>query len=135
MQSVPRIWVGARGPKALKAAAQHGDGWNANFMPPDEFGRSCAYLREHAPAPRTIGATLPLILAEGEAFDRTLRDRYGPTAELMRPATLGGSPRQVAERVGQYAEEGAEWIILAVRSPFDLDELQRFAADVVPLFA
>ncbi|TML13601.1 MAG: LLM class flavin-dependent oxidoreductase, partial [Actinobacteria bacterium] len=67
MQRAPRIWVGAKGPKALKAAAQYGDGWNANFMSPDDFGRSCAYIKEHASSPLTIGATLPLILSDGQA--------------------------------------------------------------------
>jgi probable F420-dependent oxidoreductase len=133
-QRAPRIWVGAKGPKALKAAAQYGDGWNANFMSPEDFGRSCASIREHETSPLTIGATLPLILSEGEAFEHTLRDRYGVTAEQMRPATLGGSPAPVAGKLGHYAEHGAEWVILAVRSPFDLDELQRFASEVVPLF-
>ena len=103
-------------------------------MSPDDFGRSCAYIKEHASSPLTIGATLPLILSEGQAFEQTLRDRYGVTAEQMRPATLGGSSAQVADKLRHYAEHGAEWIILAVRSPFDLDELQRFASDVIPLF-
>lgn len=134
VQSAPRIWVGAKGPNALLAAARFGDGWNANFMSLDEFGRSSAYVREHAPAPRTIGATVPLILSEGDTFERTLHNRYGITAEEMRPATLSGSPAHVADKVGRYAEQGADWIILAVRPPFDLDELQRFASDVVPLF-
>ena len=81
-----------------------------------------------------IGATVPLILCDGESFEHTLRDRYGVTAEQMRAATLGGSPAQVADKLRHYAEHGAQWIILAVRSPFDLDELLRFASDVVPLF-
>jgi alkanesulfonate monooxygenase SsuD/methylene tetrahydromethanopterin reductase-like flavin-dependent oxidoreductase (luciferase family) len=135
LQRAPRIWVGAKGPKALEAAARYGDGWNANFMSPEDFGRSCAFINERASSPLTIGATLPLILSEGEAFEHTLRDRYGVTAEQMRPATLGGSPAQVADKLNHYTAHGAEWIILAVRSPFDLDELQRFASDVVPLFS
>jgi alkanesulfonate monooxygenase SsuD/methylene tetrahydromethanopterin reductase-like flavin-dependent oxidoreductase (luciferase family) len=136
LQPMPRIWVGAKGPKALKAAARLGDGWNANFMSPDDFVRSCEVVKEHAVSASgpTIGATLPLILSEGEAFEQTLRDRYGVTAEQMRPATLGGSPAQVADKLSRYVDNGAEWVILAVRSPFDLDELERFATEVAPLF-
>jgi alkanesulfonate monooxygenase SsuD/methylene tetrahydromethanopterin reductase-like flavin-dependent oxidoreductase (luciferase family) len=81
MQRAPRIWVGAKGPKALEAAARYGDGWNANFMSPDDFGRSCAYIKEHASSPLTIGATLPLILSEGQAFEHTL-----VTATASRPS-------------------------------------------------
>jgi len=44
LQRAPRIWVGAKGPKALKAAAQYGDGWNANFMSPEDFCECCSLV-------------------------------------------------------------------------------------------
>ena len=34
--------------------------------------------------------------------------------------------------VGAYAEAGAEWVIVAMRAPFDRDGLERFAAEVIP---
>ena len=44
-----------------------------------------------------------------------------------------GSPQQMVDRIGEYADAGADWVILALRAPFDLDELDRFAADVLPI--
>ena len=45
----------------------------------------------------------------------------------MRPGVLTGSDEQVIDRIGQYAEQGAQQINLALRAPFDRDALERFA--------
>ena len=38
----------------------------------------------------------------------------------------------MVDRVGAYRDAGAEWLILAMRAPFDVDGLDRFAAEVLP---
>jgi len=40
----------------------------------------------------------------------------------------------VIDRIGMYVEAGAEWIIVALRAPFDLEGLQIFIDEVMPAF-
>jgi alkanesulfonate monooxygenase SsuD/methylene tetrahydromethanopterin reductase-like flavin-dependent oxidoreductase (luciferase family) len=137
LQSPPRIWIGAGGPRAVRLAAQIGDGWNANFLAPQAFADGVAEIRSIAPDPDrfTIGATVPLVMAETVgAVDALLRDRYGPTADAMRPAALTGSTAEVTDAVGRLVEAGCQLLVIAVRPPFDFDGLERFAADVAPHF-
>ena len=53
----------------------------------------------------------------------------------MRPGVLTGSVDEMVDRVGAYRDAGAEWLILAMRAPFDVDGLDRFAAEVLPQLA
>jgi alkanesulfonate monooxygenase SsuD/methylene tetrahydromethanopterin reductase-like flavin-dependent oxidoreductase (luciferase family) len=137
LQPQPRIWIGAGGPRAVRLAAEIGDGWNANFLSPQAFADGVVEIRSIAPDPErfTIGATVPLVMAETpEHVDASLRDRYGPTAEAMRPAALTGSTAHVTDAVGRLVEHGCQLLVIAVRPPFDLDGLERFAAEVAPHF-
>ena len=40
----------------------------------------------------------------------------------------------MVDRIGAYADAGAEWVILALRAPFDWDGLELFVRDVMPAF-
>jgi alkanesulfonate monooxygenase SsuD/methylene tetrahydromethanopterin reductase-like flavin-dependent oxidoreductase (luciferase family) len=40
--------------------------------------------------------------------------------------------QEVVDRIGAYGDAGAEWVNLALRAPFDVDGLDRFATDVLP---
>ena len=53
----------------------------------------------------------------------------------MRPGVLTGSAAAITDRIGDYVDAGAEWVILAMRSPFDVEGLDRFAEDVLPAFS
>ncbi len=136
IQKLPRIWIGAGGPKALKVAAEIGDGWNANFISPEEFAVRASELREYAPDPSrvAIGISAPLVVADEARLDEVMRFRYGATAEMQKRAALAGSPEQIVDRVGRYVEKGAQWIILAMRPPFEFDELEIFTSQVAPHF-
>lgn len=135
VQRSPRIWIGAAGPKALRVAAEVGDGWNANFLGPDEFAARAAMLRDLAPRSFAVGASMPLVIAEPGQLDAVMQERYGATAEQQKPAALAGSIDQIVDKIGRYVDAGADWIILALRPPFELDELARFAEEVAPHFA
>lgn len=136
LQSLPRIWIGAGGPKALRVAAEIGDGWNANFLSPDDFTRRVTELREHAPDPARllVSASAPLVVADESRLDEVMRFRYGATADQQKPAALAGSVAQITDKVGRYVDAGADWVIVALRPPFEFDELETFASSVVPHF-
>lgn len=136
LQASPRIWIGAKGPKALATAGEIGDGWNANFLSVEEFAPAVDRVRSAAADPTrlAIAASTPLVFADESTLDAVMRERYGATAELQKPAALAGSAGQITDKVGRYVEAGADWVILALRPPFELDDLERFAHEVVPHF-
>ena len=53
----------------------------------------------------------------------------------MAPGVLHGSVGEIVDRVGAYGEAGADWVILALRAPFDVDGLDLFATEVLPQLA
>jgi alkanesulfonate monooxygenase SsuD/methylene tetrahydromethanopterin reductase-like flavin-dependent oxidoreductase (luciferase family) len=67
--------------------------------------------------------------------DDDLRAQFDRMAEFVRPGVLVGVGQQLVDRVGEYVDAGAEAVILAMRTPFDLDALDRFADTVLPAFA
>jgi alkanesulfonate monooxygenase SsuD/methylene tetrahydromethanopterin reductase-like flavin-dependent oxidoreductase (luciferase family) len=66
--------------------------------------------------------------------DDALRTQFGAMAEAVRPSVLCGSVQQMVDHVGRYVDAGAQWVIVAMRAPFDRDGLERFATDVLPQF-
>jgi len=141
-----RLWIGGQGEKRLlRIVARHADGWNVPFMAPDVFAARSAVLdrwcdRERRD-PRAITRTVNLGLAIGaDAADvrrqeENLRLMFGPMTDFVRPGILVGTPAEVVERIEQYRDAGAEWLILALRAPFDWEGLELFIRDVMPAFA
>jgi F420-dependent oxidoreductase-like protein len=137
VQSRLPIWVGGGGERVtLRIAAQHADGWNIPFVPPDEFARKEGVLADHCervgrdPAEITKAVNVGLAWREGD-----LTEQFGGLANYVRPGILTGSVQEVIDRVGAYRDAGAEWLNLALRAPFDRDGLDRFAAEVLPAFS
>ncbi len=131
------IWVGGGGERVtLKLAAQHADGWNLPFVAPEEWARKSAVLDGHcADAGRDRGEVTRTVNVGLAADEADLRAQFGAIAEFVRPGVLTGQGDELVDRVGRYVEAGAAWVILALRSPFDLDGLEHFAATVLPAFA
>ena len=53
-------------------------------------------------------------------------------SNYVKPGVLSGSVQEMVDKVGGYASAGAEYVILAIRAPFDRDGLERFASEVMP---
>lgn len=145
VQKSPRLWVGGMGEKRLlRMAAKYADGWNAAFVSPSTFGQKnqvlAGWCERERRDPRAILRTVNLGLAigrsEAEAQNRreNLKKQFGAALSFMEPGMLIGTPQQVIDRIGEYARNGAEWIVLALRAPFDVDGLQVFIDEVMPAF-
>jgi alkanesulfonate monooxygenase SsuD/methylene tetrahydromethanopterin reductase-like flavin-dependent oxidoreductase (luciferase family) len=67
--------------------------------------------------------------------DGDLEAQFGRIADFVRPGVLVGSANEVVDRIGEYVDAGAQWVILAMRAPFDVEGLDRFATEVLPAFA
>lgn len=136
-RELPRIWVGASGEKlALQLVGRHADGWNAPYCSPADFARKLEIVRASSPNPDrlAVAVNVGLVMTADASLDEKARARYGKGEERIRESILSGSAPQVIDMVGEYAERGAQWMILALSAPFDLDELDAFANDVMPHF-
>ncbi|HZP30361.1 MAG TPA: TIGR03560 family F420-dependent LLM class oxidoreductase [Acidimicrobiia bacterium] len=130
------LWVGGGGEKVtLRIAATYADGWNVAFVPPDAYRHKVEVLGEHCARvgrdPSTIEKTVNLPLAWTE---EDLAEQFAGIADYVRPAALIGSAEQMIDHIGQYADAGAETVIVALRAPFDVDALVRFGEEVLPAF-
>jgi len=131
------IWIGGGGERVtLRLAAQYADGWNVPFVDPRQFARKVGVLADFCgrvqrdPASITRSVNVPL------AWDDTaLQTQFADMAPFVRPSTLTGSTQEVIDKVGAYRDAGADWVIVALRAPFDGEGLERFAAEVMPAFA
>jgi F420-dependent oxidoreductase-like protein len=131
------IWIGGGGEKVtLRIAARHADGWNVPFIPPDDYGRKVGVLEAHCEREGREPTEITRAVNVGLAWrEDDLQTQFGAIADFVRPGVLTGTVQEVVDRVGAYGDAGAEWVILAIRAPFDVDGLDRFAAEVLPAFA
>jgi len=145
LQAQPRIWLGGMGEKRLlRMVAKYADGWNTPFIGPEVYAQKNRVLDEwcvkERREPRAITRTvnLGLAIAPNEAAAQRKREglqqQFGSALSFLEPGMLIGTPQQVIDRIGQYAQAGAEWIILALRAPFDMEGLQVFIDAVLPAF-
>lgn len=140
-----RLWIGGQGEKRLlRLVARHADGWNVPFLAPEVYAQRNATLDEWCAKetrdPRAITRTVNVGLAIGADDPEVARQEsvlpgmFGGLTELVKPGILIGTPARVIDRIGEYERAGAEWVILALRAPFDWDGLELFVRDVMPAF-
>jgi alkanesulfonate monooxygenase SsuD/methylene tetrahydromethanopterin reductase-like flavin-dependent oxidoreductase (luciferase family) len=136
-QSLPPIWIGARGERALALAGRLGDGWNVAYVSAERFGQMLETVRAHAERPDSlvcgvnVGLMGELSKAEREEF---LAARYGGAGSGVIEGVLIGSSSQWQDQVGHYQTAGADWLNLALRAPIEMDLVERFAREVMPHF-
>jgi F420-dependent oxidoreductase-like protein len=128
------IWVGGGGERVtLRIAAEHADGWNAPFIPPEVWGHKAGVLDAHCEKAGRDPSTIVKAVNVGMAFtDEELTRQFGPMSEYVKPGVLSGSVQEMVDKVGAYVGAGASYVILAMRAPFDRDGLARFATEVMP---
>jgi alkanesulfonate monooxygenase SsuD/methylene tetrahydromethanopterin reductase-like flavin-dependent oxidoreductase (luciferase family) len=146
----PPIWVACWGsPAGLRRVARLGDGWLASGYntTPSRFAACRARLAEelktagasHGAFPNGI-ATMWLYVSETRRdtermLGEVLAPMLGRPIEELRDLALPiGSAEQCAERISAYQDAGAERIFVWPLAD-DLDQLERFRGDVVPLVA
>lgn len=125
------IWVGGKGgPRLLRLAAAHADGWNAAWRwPPERYASRAAAARAACEAvgrdPSTFRLSVGLYTLLGEtesafrrAFERGRASMPGDaireeTEATWRADTLSGVPEQVIERIRAFEDLGVEEIVVA----------------------
>jgi alkanesulfonate monooxygenase SsuD/methylene tetrahydromethanopterin reductase-like flavin-dependent oxidoreductase (luciferase family) len=130
------MWIGGVGERrTARVVAEHGDGWNLPFVPPDALDPKRTALARHCAAvgrdPGEIRIGVNVVVCDSEA---SLAAQFGPRADAVRPgAIVGTSVEQTAEALGRYVAAGADTVNVALRAPWDPDALERAAAAVASL--
>jgi len=125
----PPVWVGGNTDVALRRAVRLGDGWHGfEVYPEDMPGVRERLERAGADAgrdPREVA----LSVVRGLIPPGREEESFIPERRM-----LGGSPAQIVEELGRYAEHGVEDVVIQVSllAPLVPEALEWVAAEVLP---
>lgn len=128
-QPCPPIWVGGHGRRAIRRAAELGDGWLPSMVEPDGLARGIEALHAECAA---IGRATPPTLAV------SLPSRFRFAGRDGRGADKATSPDEAVALLRRYAALGVEHVALGFAMPnlaVYLDQIDTFAREVLPALA
>ncbi len=139
----PPILIAGVGEKLmLRIVARHADAWNG-FGSPDVFRHKISVLNEHCKAEKRDPAEIeksvlvPASLSEDPDIQAPLVQGFGAyqglEPEEARKWMLLGSPSEVEQQIRGFLAVGVTHFILTL-TPFNMEVLPRFAAEVMPRF-
>src|SRR6478735_10325047 len=141
-QEKPPILIGGLGKKRTPAlAATYADEFNLPFVDLEttatQFARVRAACEEQGRDPATMRWSNALVVCVGadEAEIERRAQAIGRDKAELRENGLAGTPEEVVDKIGRYADLGAERIYLQVLDLADLDHLRLLAAEVMPRVA
>ncbi|MCZ7419091.1 LLM class F420-dependent oxidoreductase [Verrucosispora sp. WMMA2121] len=138
----PPVIVGGRGPKRTpELAARYADEFNVPFTSVEQAREAYERVQEASErVDRAGGGRRPLTLSAGivVAIGRTDSEARRRAAPLHVKSALPpedpvvGSPRQLVDRIGEFAAIGTTRVHLRLIDLTDLDHLELIAAEVLP---
>ncbi|MGW0025632.1 LLM class F420-dependent oxidoreductase [Rhodococcus sp. NPDC003383] len=135
----PPIIIGGKGKRRTPAlAARFADEFNVPFESPEESARLFEGVRNACRAvnrdPAEMVWSNALVLCCGRDENEIARRaaRIGREVDELRENGLAGTPAEVVEKIGRYAEIGTQRIYLQVLDLADLDHLELVAQEVLP---
>lgn len=135
----PPVIIGGGGPRRTPAlAARYADEFNAAFVSAESsvalFGRVREACQAAGRDPSTLGLSAAQVVCCGkdEAELRRRAAAIGRELPELRQNGLAGSPSEIVDKIGAYAEAGATTVYLQVLDLDDLAHLEQIAAEVLP---
>lgn len=138
----PPILVGGVGEKrTLPLAARYADEWNGMFVPPQRYrtlnDRLTTLIREAGRDPHLVKRSL----MTGTVFARNQQDlerqmglRNTTAQALSERGLIVGTPDMWIARIREYAEAGAERVMLQWLDLDDINGISTMAREVLPAF-
>jgi F420-dependent oxidoreductase-like protein len=127
---------GARRTPAL--TARYADEFNAAFVPVDKAAAGFGRVREACteagrdPASLTLSVAHVTVCGTTEAELAKRAAAIGRDLDELRANGLVGSPAEIVDRLGAYAEAGATTAYLQILDLSDLDQVELLASQVLP---
>jgi alkanesulfonate monooxygenase len=135
----PPILIGGKGKKRTPAlAARYADEFNIPFESLEETGvifdrvRTACSEAGRDPDSLTYSNALVLCCGRDEAELARRAGAIGREVDELRENGLAGTPDEVVDKLGKYAEAGASRVYLQVLDLSDLDHLELVAEAVMP---
>ncbi|WP_369133143.1 LLM class F420-dependent oxidoreductase [Modestobacter sp. I12A-02662] len=133
------VLVGGHGARRTpRLAARYAAEFNVPFGSVDDVRQRIAGVREACaeagrdPASLVYSAAVTVCVGVDDAEVARRAAAIGRTPGGWRPSDVAGSPAQVVDVLGRYADEGASRAYLQVLDLADLDHLDLIAAEVAP---
>jgi alkanesulfonate monooxygenase SsuD/methylene tetrahydromethanopterin reductase-like flavin-dependent oxidoreductase (luciferase family) len=138
-QPHPPVIIGGAGKKRTPAlSAQYAAEFNAGFKSPEETVELFTRVREACTTagrdPQTLALSVAHTVCVGkdDAEVRRRADAIGRSVEDLVKGGVVGTPAEVVDRLGRFAEVGADRAYLQVLDFSDLDHLDLIASEVLP---
>ncbi|MEV4563773.1 LLM class F420-dependent oxidoreductase [Nonomuraea sp. NPDC049419] len=132
----PPVIIGGTGPKRTpRLVAAYADEYNVPFHRPADTGAAFDRVRQACEAAGR-GVILSAAQTTVVGADRAEVERrcaaIGEDPGALRESGLAGTPAEVLEKIGTFAELGAERLYLQILDLQDLEHLELIAAEVLP---
>ncbi len=135
----PPILVGGKGPRRTpRLAAKYADEYNVAFEDTTQTAAACDRVREACRAAGRDAGSLVysaahLVCCGRDTAELTRRAAaIGRDVADLRATTLAGTPAEVVDKIGRFADVGIERMYLQILDLHDLDHLELIAAEVLP---
>ena len=136
----PTVIVGGRGPRRTPAlAARFADEFNVPFASLEDTRRgyeqvaaACDKEGRDGRAPLVLSAAQTVCCGRDDAEVRRRAEAAGYPVDRLREIGLCGTPDELVDRMGQFAEAGARRLHLQFLDLTDLDHVDLIAAEVAP---
>jgi F420-dependent oxidoreductase-like protein len=138
---IPVIIGGKGARRTPRLAARYAAEFNVPFESPEANARLFAGVREACdaagrdPASMVFSSAVTVAVGADDAEVARRAEAIGRTPGQWGAADVGGTPAQVVDVLGRYAEAGATRVYLQVLDLADLDHLDLIAAEVAPQLA
>ncbi|HEX5293355.1 MAG TPA: LLM class F420-dependent oxidoreductase [Streptosporangiaceae bacterium] len=130
----PPVLIGGGGEKRTpRLAARYAAEFNRAFAPPAACAAAFGRVREACTAAGRDPESMVYSAAQAVACGRTPQDvarraaAIGRDLDELRAHGLAGSPAEIADKIGAFAEAGAQTLYLQVLDLADLDHLELLA--------
>jgi F420-dependent oxidoreductase-like protein len=135
----PPVIIGGHGPRRTPAlAAKYADEFNIAFSKPGEVAAQFGRVREACaaagrdPGSLVYSAAHVVCCGKDEATLSRRAAAIGRDLADLRADGVAGSPAEVVDKIGAFAEAGAQTFYLQVLDLDDLDHLADIAGEVLP---
>jgi alkanesulfonate monooxygenase SsuD/methylene tetrahydromethanopterin reductase-like flavin-dependent oxidoreductase (luciferase family) len=135
----PPILIGGKGPRRTpQLAARYADEFNVPFSSVEDTAAAFGRVREACeaagrdPGSLVYSAARTVCCGRDEAELARRARATGYDLAFLRAEGLGGTPDEIVDRIGTFAELGATRMYLQVLDLHDLDHLELIASAVLP---